>query len=195
MVIGRKWEEAWKKHVAAWKPPCSGLCTKSSLVILSMNRKKFYKDFHKWTDDHMTYCKASTQHDDNTNVEKVSLKKNGFHGDQSSGETGIQGVTYDRIAYNHEGFRFPPVPLLDESLAFPCMIIKSNSTDNTFDVRVFQKILEEHFILNIKNMAEEFVIFRPRPFKGDTTWEKAFRHEIEILDEDFPDLWKDLIDE
>jgi hypothetical protein len=61
-TIGKDWEDAWDKHVAEWKGPCSGVwgtCTKASKLVKIMNDDKFNAVFHAWSDDYVTTCRLT----------------------------------------------------------------------------------------------------------------------------------------
>ena len=45
-----------------------------------------------------------------------------------------------------------------------------------------------------KYFSHAWVSFRPRQFKGDSMNPLAFRHDIGIPDEAFPEHWKDLVE-
>ena len=159
-----------------------------------MNFYKFNKLFHEWTDDHISYCVYSKEEIDPANIETITLQSNEWVASFSSGVTSTRKRSEEGVTYDHEGFKVRPI-LLNNDSGFPCKILSSNKEEETFNVMLFQKKQSEnveHVLVKITNMPEKFLVFRPRLFKGDTTSKDAFRHEIEIPDENFPELWKDL---
>ena len=198
---GKDWEDAWDKYIEQWKSPCGGLfsgaCFASSMAIREMNIDKFNKAYHEWSENHYTACQITQSEVQKHGSEFVFLVKEKLDpaADDSIKES-YKGITYD-----DEGFKITPHQHLHLQY-FPCKIMASRYYREEFDVLALVnprfvpvkslKVKHSKVLIKLNNLPPKDVIFVPRPLKGDMNDPKAFRHEIELPDEVFPDLWKDL---
>jgi hypothetical protein len=198
--LGRDWEDAWKKHAERWQDPCvdvdsSKPCFKSSRVIAGMNRDKFNSSYHAWSEDHVTYCIYHSEGLDPTDIHSVLLTHDGqFTNFASAVETDHQ-QSYQGISFEDEGFQVSSFRMSSGERVYACEIVNADKGASTFEVLLFinaQKTDSIMRVVHIHNFPSDWLVFRPRPFHGDTTMSSAFRHEIAIPDESFPEFWKDL---
>lgn len=200
--IGKDWEDAWARHVAEWKNPCSGVggkCTKSSKLVQIMNDDKFNEAFHAWSDDYVTTCRV------NLNQETVQRDGDFIFLTKEIPKSFVDVVdmrvkqAYEGITYEDEGFK---LPAFDRQYR-ACKIIGTNREKEEFDVlffvdprsfskQGFQIVNDARILLQVKNLHSSFIKFQNRPLKSDLHYDGAFRHEIAISDDSFPDLWRDI---
>lgn len=151
-----------------------------------MNRDKFNPQYHAWSEEHITYCTVTiAQHQGNQDVEKVLLNR---------------GDSYLGVPWDHDGFQIPSYRDNSGDWVFPCLVIASDKTNSNLEVILFgnhtsSTTNDSSFVLrHSRNFSHAWVNFRPRQFKGDSMNPLAFRHEIGIPDEAFPEHWKDLLE-
>jgi hypothetical protein len=166
-----------------------------------MNDDKFNAVFHAWSDDYVTICRV--------NLNEETIEKEGdFIFLTKEIPKSFDAVidmrvkqSYEGITYEHEGFKLPTFDRQSRA----CKIIGTNREKKEFDVLYFidprhipkqglQVVKDARILLKVKNLQSSSIKFQNRPLKSDLHYERAFRHEISIPDESFPDLWKDMED-
>lgn len=98
------------------------------------------------------------------------------------------------INYNHEGFSLAKT----KSDWAICVILRTE--DGAFDVlgcfirdrkkNDGQDEGEERLLKRMRTLPPDSLQYINNPCKSDMHWKGAFRHEIHIPDDVFPDLWK-----
>ena len=201
---GKKWAEAWDTHVRNFVSPCfdhdSGPCFRSSKLVKSMNDDKFNETYHDWSDDHFTACLSSNMPptDDSIiflipyNIEEPLEKERNVDSDGKNEYV----KSFRGVEYGHEGFDL--AYMADDWV--PCLILRADSEDEEFDVVYFtyetSAIVKEADVLRrMRALPSHSIKFLNKPFKSDSHWNGAFRHEIAIPNDIFPELWKDLLHE
>lgn len=195
---GKDWERAWKELARNWVNPCANVaepCYRSSKLISDMNKDKFNTDYHKWTIDHAPYCTYKEKGSYQKKVRIILLS----HADQfQSFKSAVESNhvnSYLGITEEHEGFKLEPLYTAGGDRVFACKILESNKEAGAFEVILFERQKAENIVrlFHIQDFPSDSIKFRPRPFKGDMAAQGAFRHEIAIPDDSFPEIWKDLV--
>jgi hypothetical protein len=198
---GEEWEKAWDSHVLNYKNPCKRQskerCFKSSKFVLSMNADKNNPDYHAWSDDHFTLCKSHL----------FSLNPKGFLYLKKAGLSSFAEAMTTKYMESYRGVGmddelFKVLKASNDHLGRPCKIISMNE-DETFDVvtalskgeKQYFKIDQDAKVLIPATVNSTGFRYWNKPFTSDMFSPTAFRHTIDIPDEIFPELWKDLVDE
>lgn len=210
---GEKWQQAWDRHVAKWKSPCKTTggtdqsdCFESSYMVTEeMNDDIHNPKYFRWSKVHMTVCRADDTVPWDTGQivylveERPSSTK--LLEDQRVRETFMEASFYD------EGFDYPHHALSDGYVQ-PCEILQSHPETGTLDVLYFfgasDDVPSEHthpdlpdarVVVKYARLAAHHVQHIHKPLTADWHDPQAFRHEIHIPDDNFPELWKDLLED
>lgn len=150
------------------------------MSIWKMNQDKANQQYHAWSEDHLSYCTMPKGPQNNKNTKRVALNR---------------GDSYVGVSWNHDGFQLESYQDNSGVQVFPCLVIGFDTTNSTFEVALFDKRSSNDSISvlrHCKHFSGGGLSFRPRQFKGDTMNPLAFRHEIGIPEDAFPEHWKDL---
>jgi len=150
------------------------------MSIWKMNQDKFNGKYHAWSEDHLTYCTIPRDQELDKTVRTVVLNR---------------GDSYMGVSWDHDGFQVDSYRDNSGDLVFPCVVIDVDTANSTVEVVLFDKDSSNEsssLLRHRENFSGGWVSYRPRQFKGDTMSGLAFRHEIEIPDDAFPEHWKDL---
>lgn len=198
---GIEWEKAWDEHVAAWRSSCASgspdpTCFASSKRIKAMNHDKFNREYHAWSDHHVTTCHYNESLIEEYGEIYYLVADIPTKFDQAVDPT--IGLEYQGITYHHEGFGLPRFQIdRPRHDGVVCQIIESSREEDRFDVVYFMgdsKDLENaKGIWRIRSLPSSHLMFHVRPFHSDMMRPGAFRHEIAFPDDKFPSLWKDMI--
>ena len=144
-----------------------------------MNNDKHNSAHHEWSTDHFTVC----QKNDSTDFETVYITP-----DIPTGP--FEGLTvtddYKGIKFGDEGFKYSSF----QDRRHPCKIRKVDAENIHFEAILFfssSYAIEVH-----RTMHEKNIEFIPKPYKSDMHLPGAFRHEIKIPNDIFPNHWMDL---
>ena len=201
---GEEWEEAWNKHVSEWSSPCgyfSGTsCFESSMLVdRMMNADKFNSLYHDWSEHHYSSCQvaSATLNKMVTEGKAVVLTKEVPKSFDAAMDTRIK-QQYEGITAEDPGFKLPA-----NGNYRPCKILANRPGVREFDVLVYLGD-PGHFagklpqakggkvLLKVEKLSADNLRFVSKPLKADMFYPKAFRHEIIMPDESFPELWRDL---
>jgi len=218
---GDEWEHAWNEHVKNFVSPCplssmsekdSGETNEDSCLtskfVESMNDDKFNPNFHNWSEKHFTVCASySIERSENqiiiladkslTDISIDRLESELSEAELSSSSDTVISFSFRDIEYDHEGFS-----LVHRGREwYPCYIVNAQREDNIFDVVVFtaeegatESLVGSSSVLRrVRTLSPHEIKFIHKPYTSDMFWKGAFRHEIRIPDNIFPQLWKDLL--
>mmetsp|Transcript_30846 Transcript_30846/g.46001 ORF Transcript_30846/g.46001 Transcript_30846/m.46001 type:complete len:174 (+) Transcript_30846:3239-3760(+) len=173
-----------------------------------MNDDKFNPNFHNWSEKHFTVCASySIERSENqiiiladkslTDISIDRLESELSEAELSSSSDTVISFSFRDIEYDHEGFS-----LVHRGREwYPCYIVNAQREDNIFDVVVFtaeegatESLVGSSSVLRrVRTLSPHEIKFIHKPYTSDMFWKGAFRHEIRIPDNIFPQLWKDLL--
>eukprot|EP00980_Cylindrotheca_fusiformis_P008212 scaffold1736_cov127-Cylindrotheca_fusiformis.AAC.26 len=162
---GNEWEMAWKKHVATWRP-LKGARNYTSAHDMNKRKDRLKTVFEEIDDPYpanlILHFRDEFTH---TGPWKNSEKKG--H-DKFPFDSGISDVTECEILRYEE---------LDGEIVYAAVLASKNDTSKS---------------LLIEQLPREAFEFSDAPYTADTFLHNAFRHDIRIPDEIFPDAWRNL---
>jgi len=176
---GDAWARALDRHKESWEPVPGAQASAPSYVfddvIQKLRTEKELKE-HPYPDNIFTSCYYRYS-DNKEEAEKQESSKD------------------DVTAFRWRGTR----GLLEPSNLRPCSVLQRNEEEGTFTVRIRNRygLVDAERIprgaMHIVTHVPRFAIrFSDKILTTDQHLENAFRHEIGIPDEIFPEQWKDL---
>jgi hypothetical protein len=165
---GQEWEDAWNRHVAEWKP---------------VEGAESYRTADWFNADHRTILRTEFEE-----MARPFYPRNVFMQCDSSFHKSPYYDEYfpDRIPeylelYGGEGLRL-------------CDLLRWG-IDEVGDIRYTALVTEDgewndHSVTKMEGVPRQAMRFVDRPYTSDLHLPNAFRHEIMIPDEIFPDKWK-----
>merc|ERR1719232_87728 len=165
---GQEWEDAWNAYVEDWESPFDSeyYISASELNETESILATFVdnEDF-RYPENVFTQCLISFNDDDfpeDGNTEKVYHK------------------VYDGYESNFD--------------LINCVLIRKEFVNEKYFYKVALRMTEDDvnfFKVFVYGVPREAIKFSDRPYSSDMFMEDAFRHEIMIPDEIFPESWKD----
>jgi len=202
MDYGPGWIDAWNHHVATWMTERDESNHSQSLYSSTMlNRRKepiplgeYRGSSMDWIPDTLfTGCYYND--DDEWSPKNDSYISKWMH---LVDEDILAIFGEDGSRFNHKnsyrGF-------------WPCLVLKrdieniaTNNTGGTYVVRIFhptkssvQTWWRDHGVPRfLTNFPRNSIRYFHKPYQSDLFWRGAFRHSIEIPDDLFPELWRDI---
>lgn len=168
---GDEWEAAWQRHVAEWKPVEGADTYVSAFEMNQQVDHQFRTEFEQMKDPYppnlmLKFHKSFLHHQERrTWLQLHPLPFNNTLNEWMESRS----VKCDILRYTVVGKR------VLYTIAIP-------STDDTNG---------EHVLL--EDVPQEAIFFQDRPHTTDIFLENAFRHDIRIPDEIFPEQWKNLL--
>jgi hypothetical protein len=162
---GDEWEEAWREHLSTWRPLES---SRNYISAHDMNKRKdrFKTVFEEIDDPYPSNLVLSFREQfDHTGPWKNSKTKG--H-DMFHFKDGLSDVTECEILRYEE---------LDGEIVYAAVLADKNDTSKT---------------VLIEQLPRDAFEFSDAPYTVDTFLRNAFRHEIRIPNDMFPDAWKNL---
>lgn len=208
---GESWQKAWEDHVKNWISPCAGMagatksrwlggggsdydnCVNSTFqVVHEMNQDIHNPKYHNWSAVHLTECTANVTVPWQTGkfvyiVESISASL--------ENDTTVQSE-FMGLTFHDERFDLSEV-------ADVCEIITSHRQQDKVDVLYFYvprrvpeqykhpKLPDARVVVKFEGLDVWDVRHKQKPLTWDWHDPQAFRHEIHIPDDSFPQLWKD----
>jgi hypothetical protein len=193
---GSEWEEAWKQHVASWKPVnASGkapwITAKEANDHDGGILDEFVTGDLRQTIDHpylFTGCQYWPSDQDEFEVYQKDAKWEKFSDKEILKTYADDGQWDDFSEYAHHF----------DHLYWPCSILK-RTANNTYTVRMLQSPFEDvqpwwqHNVPRLlKNYPRKAIRYFVKPNMSDHHLDGVFRHPIGIPDSMFPEEWKNL---
>jgi hypothetical protein len=194
MDYGDEWDEAWKKHVASWKPKEPVLSAKEANDMRSPPSSMLSGDLRSgnWTNPHLFSACLYWKTDLDT------------HSTWDKGDPNWTNLTDSEILrrYADDGSMYSGSYEDQNSGSYwPCVVIReeahTKSSKPTFTVRMLQIPFEDdttwtknrlpRFLTNYSRSSIQFFVRRGM---GDQYLPGVFRHKIGIPDDVFPSHWK-----
>jgi len=189
---GEDFIRAYEHHVEHWEPVPGAHAYAPSYVyddaIKKLRTEKELKD-HPYPDNIFTSCYY--RYSDNKSEAEQQLQEKQQQQSTNAAASESAAVTAFRWRRTRG--------LLEPRNLRPCSILQRNEEDGTFTVRIRNRYglaAEErlpkgaiHIITHVPRYA---IRFSDKIYTTDQHLENAFRHEIGIPDDIFPEKWKDL---
>jgi hypothetical protein len=166
---GEEWESAWQKHIREWRP-----VEGADLYVSSLEMNEEFDHIFRTESEQI-----ENPYPSNLVIEfLVSFEDN---------------VTRKRWVQRN------PLPVrvnkddLSSRLTMACKIIRREQVGNRtlYAVRIPGVVEQEEWTL-LEGVPQEALVFRDRPYTIDMFLPNAFRHDLRIADEIFPEGWKNL---
>jgi SET domain len=168
---GNEWEEAWTKHIQTWKP------------VQGSERYKSSTDFNSGSD------KLPTIFEQINGTATLFPPNVAFKCDNA-----YTNVWHERTLHHFQQYHVPDY--------WECTILSSKILDSGLDVydvhlfrnpnKVGDEDLNEHSTVHgiARGIPRVAIRFYDTPYTHDIHLPNAFRHDIRIPDELFPEVWK-----
>ena len=169
---GDEWQRAWEDHVREWKPPASAA---SYVSAYEMNRDFPYHLF-----------RTESEQDKEPYPSNLMLK---FHKkfQAEKDRTKFLEDHPDPVTEYDSGWQ--------RAYSTECRVLerkKGAGSRILYTIEIYDDNLHSEKVL--EDVPQEAIFFQDRPYTSDQFLDNAFRHDIRIPDELFPEAWKNLLE-
>lgn len=186
---GQAWEDAWNKHVQDWKAPINAKMYSPSYVmddVAALIRTEKEQQDHPYPSNIFTACfyRYASRKSNEGIAKSTELKSN---------EATAFQWTADKRTFEYGNLR-------------PCTILSRDGNTDRNEKKVSytvimknrrglkpEEVIPKGSIHIVNGVPRAAIRFMDKPYTTDQHLENAFRHEIQIPDEYFPERWKDLM--
>ena len=203
---GLSWESAWDEHIKKWEPPVfkNKKWTTAKELNKSLGPLEFSRDLsaqYITNDSHdslFTGCYYPYYDDDYDDDEGTwsSLEDENILWQDLPIDEAIQKYGAD---YDASVFAIDENGTYSDGQFWPCVVVDKDEEQDNYIVRIIQSDFHEETIWEKKKLPN-IIMNYPRssirhfykPYKSDIHLPGVFRHYMELPDDLFPEIWKNL---